>query len=402
MRIEIPRAVETIIGRLQEHGYEAFAVGGCVRDVLLERQPEDWDITTSARPEQVKALFGRTIDTGIRHGTVTVMWDHVGYEITTYRIDGEYQDGRHPGSVEFTTNLLEDLKRRDFTINAMAYSHETGVVDAFGGMEDLKEKRIRCVGNPMHRFTEDALRILRAIRFSAQLGFEVDPETEEAIRAIAPNLVHISKERIQSELTKLLLSDHPERIRLVYDTGISAYVSAGFHSLKGQPVRVNACLPAGKALRWAAFLTSAVPGQAVEILKDLKLDNDTIARVRTLCTWWNRPIATDEISVRRVMSQMDPEAFDELLLLRRSLDADGAGRTDELCRLTETIRGRGDCVSLKQLAVTGQDLIAAGVKPGRQMGELLQKMLDLVLENPELNQRETLLDFVENKAPGSF
>lgn len=173
-QMQIPQHVEYIINRLNQHGYEAYAVGGCVRDTLLGRVPGDWDITTSARPEQVKQLFRRTIDTGIQHGTVTVMMDKTGYEVTTYRIDGEYEDGRHPKQVEFTSDLLEDLKRRDFTINAMAYSHETGIVDAFGGMEDMQGRVIRCVGAAMERFTEDALRILRAIRFSAQLDFAIE------------------------------------------------------------------------------------------------------------------------------------------------------------------------------------------------------------------------------------
>ena len=199
MEIQVPAPVEQIIKQLNHCGYEACAVGGCVRDSLLGREPGDWDITTSAHPEQVKAVFRRTIDTGIAHGTVTVMIDKTGYEVTTYRIDGEYEDGRHPKEVEFTPDLIQDLKRRDFTINAMAYSPETGIVDAFGGMEDLKAGIIRCVGNPIDRFTEDALRILRAVRFSAQLGFEIEAETYEAIKTMVPNLRHISRERIQME-----------------------------------------------------------------------------------------------------------------------------------------------------------------------------------------------------------
>ncbi len=228
MRIEMPRDVEWIVGKIREHGYEAFAVGGCVRDTLLGREPGDWDITTSAKPEEVKAIFGKTVDTGLQHGTVTIIKNRNGYEVTTYRIDGEYHDGRHPETVEFTSNLREDLKRRDFTINAMAYSHETGIVDEFGGIEDLENKTIRCVGLAHDRFTEDALRILRAIRFAAQLGFEIEEETYRAISDIAPNLKNVSKERIQVELTKLLLSDYPEKITMVEATGICPYVTADF------------------------------------------------------------------------------------------------------------------------------------------------------------------------------
>ena len=255
--MKIPGNVERIIRTLNDHGYEAYAVGGCVRDTLLDRKPGDWDITTSARPQEVKELFRRTIDTGIQHGTVTVMMDRTGYEVTTYRIDGEYEDGRHPKQVEFTSSLIEDLKRRDFTINAMAYSHETGIVDEFGGVEDLNAKTIRCVGDPMERFTEDALRILRAIRFSAQLDFTIEEQTWNAIRVIAPNIAKVSKERIQVELTKLLLSDHPEKIREVYETGISPYISENFDSLNWKMAEIPTTLPKEKYVRWAGFLRCA-------------------------------------------------------------------------------------------------------------------------------------------------
>ena len=231
--MQIPQQAAYIIHTLNAHGFEAYAVGGCVRDTLLGREPGDWDITTSARPDQVKKLFRRTVDTGIQHGTVTVLIDRTGYEVTTYRIDGAYEDGRHPKQVEFTPDLLEDLRRRDFTINAMAYSPDQGIVDAFDGMGDLKRKMIRCVGDPAERFTEDALRILRAIRFSAQLDFSIEKHTWEAIGRIAPNMAKVSKERVQMELTRLLLSDHPERMQDVYRTGISAYISPGFHGLYG-------------------------------------------------------------------------------------------------------------------------------------------------------------------------
>ena len=212
MKIQIPAAAQEIVEKLCEHGYEAYLVGGCVRDMLLGREPGDWDITTSAKPEEVKAVFRRTVDTGIKHGTVTVMMGKEGYEVTTFRIDGDYTDGRHPDSVTFTPDLIEDLKRRDFTINAMAYNRDRGLVDAFGGRKDLEDGVIRCVGAAEERFTEDALRILRAIRFSAQLGFEIEEHTENAIKKIAPNLVHVSRERVQVELTKLLISPLPGRI----------------------------------------------------------------------------------------------------------------------------------------------------------------------------------------------
>ena len=223
-KIAMPSAVDRIINILQEANFEAYAVVGCVRDSLLGRKPEDWDITTSASPEQVKALFVRTIDTGIEHGTVTVMIDHVGYEVTTYRLDGEYEDHRHPKEVQFTTNLAEDLRRRDFTINAMAYNDTTGVVDLFDGIRDLEQGIIRCVGDAMERFDEDALRIFRAVRFSAQLGFEIDGQTEDAMKVKAPTLERISAERLRVELSKLVLGDYPDRLLVAYRTGITKVV----------------------------------------------------------------------------------------------------------------------------------------------------------------------------------
>jgi tRNA nucleotidyltransferase (CCA-adding enzyme) len=423
MEMKIPHHVEFIIDKLNKAGFEAYAVGGCVRDTLLGREPGDWDITTSARPEEVKALFHRTIDTGIQHGTVTILMDHVGYEVTTYRIDGEYEDGRHPKQVEFTSSLLEDLKRRDFTINAMAYSHAAGIVDAFDGMGDLGRRTIRCVGDPMERFTEDALRILRAIRFSAQLDFTIEDETWKAISVIAPNIAKVSKERIQVELTKLLLSDHPEKILEVYETGISRYISQAFHeipvfdqiqsekeiyALTGAQtgdenptasrksvssekamkyLHQASTLPKEKYIRWAAFLRlTGDETKAVRILKDLKLDNDTISKVKTLVSWSGRPLEADAAAVRHAMSRMTPEVWDALLDLNQY--------DDEIRTLSAGIRTRGDCLDLKHLAMTGQDLIAAGIKPGRALGDVLNRLLDLVLDDPEKNKKEVLLEHI--------
>lgn len=399
MEICVPGPVEEIITRLRENGYEAYIVGGCVRDMLLGREPGDWDITTSALPQEVKRVFRRTLDTGIQHGTVTVMFGKEGYEVTTYRIDGSYSDGRHPDQVLFTPSLKEDLKRRDFTINAMAYNRETGIVDEFGGAEDLKAGVIRCVGNAVERFTEDALRILRALRFSAQLGFSIEEETFQAIRQIAPNLVHVSRERIQTELTKLLLSPHPETIALVKDRGIDRFLSPAFQKAFEKGVRIPESLPAVKSIRWASFLKDLTPEEAAAVLKDLKLDNDTISRVKTLVRWVWQPIGTgeepDQASVRRVMSRMEPELFDHLMILKEGLAP--SEQVTQVKKLASQIRSSGDCISLKMLAVTGHDLIQAGVRPGKAIGETLGSLLDLVLEDPSRNTREYLLSQIRRE-----
>ena len=388
MRIEMPYEAEWIIDNIRSHGYEAFIVGGCVRDAVLGRIPGDWDITTSAKPEQVKEIFGKTVDTGLKHGTVTIIKHGSGYEVTTYRIDGEYLDGRHPETVEFTPDLREDLKRRDFTINAMAYSHETGIVDEFEGMEDLKRRVIRCVGCAKDRFTEDALRILRAVRFAAQLDFVIEDETYKAIAEIAPNLVHVSKERIQVELTKLLLSDHPEKIWMVDATGIAEYVTPGFTEVFERELESRnsmdplkecwagiAALPADKSHRWAGFLRHMTAEQAVKILRGLKLDNDTIGNVKNMITAFQAPLAVDKVEIRRLLSRVTEYQFLGAIL-----------------RLFEEIKEAGDCVSLKQLAVNGGDLLAKGLEKGKQIGDGLMYLLNLVLEKPELNKKDILLE----------
>ncbi len=228
MKIVLPGKVDEIIKTLRNAGFEAYAVGGCVRDLLLMRRPNDWDITTNAKPEEVKALFKRTFDTGIKHGTVTVILKGEHFEVTTYRVDGVYEDGRHPKEVTFTRSLKEDLKRRDFTINALAYNEEEGLIDEFNGREDLKNGVIRAVGNAEERFGEDALRILRSFRFAAQLGFTIEESTLKAAEALAENLRNISAERIYEEFTKLICSPHPEILRLMYETGITSVILPEF------------------------------------------------------------------------------------------------------------------------------------------------------------------------------
>lgn len=422
MRIEMPYEAEWIIDNIRSHGYEAFIVGGCVRDAVLGRIPGDWDITTSAKPEQVKEIFGKTVDTGLKHGTVTIIKHGKGYEVTTYRIDGEYLDGRHPETVEFTPDLREDLKRRDFTINAMAYSHETGIVDEFEGMEDLKRRVIRCVGRAGDRFTEDALRILRAVRFAAQLDFVIEDETYKAIVKIAPNLTHVSKERIQVELTKLLLSDHPEKIWMVDETGIADYVTSGFPEVFERELeRENshnagenetpgtsgclvdgasrealkecwiglAALPADKSHRWAGFLRHMTPEQAVKILRGLKLDNDTIGNVKSMVVAFQAPLAVDKVQIRKLLSRVTEYQFLGAMQLKK---LDGDETVPELLQLFEEIREAGDCVSLKQLAVNGGDLLQQGLEKGKQIGDGLMYLLNLVLEEPKLNKKDILLE----------
>ena len=402
MRIEMPYEAEWIIDNIRSHGYEAFIVGGCVRDAVLGRIPGDWDITTSAKPEQVKEIFGKTVDTGLKHGTVTIIKHGSGYEVTTYRIDGEYLDGRHPETVEFTPDLREDLKRRDFTINAMAYSHETGIVDEFEGMEDLKRRVIRCVGCAKDRFTEDALRILRAVRFAAQLDFVIEDETYKAIAEIAPNLVHVSKERIQVELTKLLLSDHPEKIWMVDATGIAEYVTPGFTEVFERELESRssrdplkeccagiAALPADKSHRWAGFLRHMTAEQAVKILRGLKLDNDTIGNVKNMITAFQAPLAVDKVEIRRLLSRVTEYQFLGAMQLKK---LDGDETVPGILRLFEEIKEPGDCVSLKQLAVNGGDLLAKGLVKGKQIGDGLMYLLNLVLEKPELNKKDILLE----------
>lgn len=439
MEIILPKKVKIIIDTLCAHGYEAYAVGGCVRDSLLGRIPGDWDITTSAHPEETKGLFRKTFDTGIEHGTVTVLIDGEGFEVTTYRIDGEYEDSRHPSEVEFTRNLEEDLKRRDFTINAMAYNDATGIVDVFGGMQDLERKVIRCVGEAEERFGEDALRILRAVRFAAQLGFEIDWKTQEGIRKLAPTLANISAERIQVELVKMLVSNHPERIRTAYELGITKVILPEFdrmmeteqetphhiYSVGEHTVKAIENIRSDKALRLtmllhdvakpnkktmdengtAHFYEHAAEGErmAKAILRRLKFDNDTIRKVTKLVYYHDYRMPAKTKNVRRAMYKMGEELFPLYLeVMLADILAQSEYQRDEkldnieaIRRCYEEILEKNQCVSLKTLAVKGNDLIALGMKPGKEIGETLHMLLEMVIEDPALNKKEVLEEKVK-------
>ena len=404
VRIALPKDVKHIIDVLMENGYEAYAVGGCVRDSILGREPGDWDITTSALPMQVKGLFRRTVDTGIQHGTVTVMLGRNGYEVTTYRIDGKYEDSRHPESVEFTPKLEEDLKRRDFTINAMAYNDEHGIVDIFDGVGDLQRKIIRCVGNAHDRFDEDALRILRAVRFSAQLGFGIEENTAGAAKELAVNLKRISSERIHTEFNKMLKSPHPDYFSVADAIGIMEIVLPEYHVMSAQDkafvgglARECACL---LPERYAAMLfmsggysEEGSADTAKRVLKRLKLDNDTINTASMLLRFSMLEITDDEPRIRHIIYETGDKNILRILDFRAAYekcignDITDVRRMYDICNM---IFERGDCVSLKNLAITGKELIAMGVPAGRQMGEILNSLLMLVLDNPQLNDREQL------------
>ncbi len=403
MRIEIPQKVDNIIETLTEAGFEAYAVGGCVRDVILGRIPNDWDITTSAKPLEIKKCFPRTIDTGIKHGTVTVMMGKAGFEVTTYRIDGVYEDARHPKEVTFCTNLHEDLLRRDFTINAMAYNQKDGLVDIFAGQKDMEKRLIRCVGEATERFSEDALRMMRAVRFSAQLGYTIEEKTAEAIRQLAPNLRKISAERVREELTKLLESPNPSFIEKAHEYGITKIVLPEWDEKveDGKALRIMKALEASdpdKLIRYT-ILFDGDAEEAVVVLRRLKFDNNTITKVRKLSAFLYKPISTNEVSIRKTASLLGRELFLTLLKIRAAIADAAKGeqaffseeeikKTDMLFRV---IAKRGDCLSLKELAVTGGDLIERGMKPGKEVGEVLQKLLEIVLEHPEQNTKEFLL-----------
>lgn len=440
IQIILPEQVSFIINTLNQAGFEAYAVGGCVRDSIMGRVPDDWDITTSADPQQVKKLFRRTIDTGIQHGTVTVMLQKTGYEVTTYRIDGEYEDNRHPKEVIFTKSLEEDLKRRDFTVNAMAYHPGEGLVDLFDGIDDMEKKCIRCVGQAEERFSEDALRMMRGVRFSAQFGYRIEEQTREAIRKLRENLRNVSAERIRVELVKLLVSPHPDYLRIACDLGITKVIlpefdvcmetpqhnphhcySVGEHTLEGlKAVRAD------KVLRLAMLLhdigkpltkTTDENGKdhfkkhpkesarlAQDILRRLKFDNDTLKKVCRLVEFHDWSIDLEEnvkiSTVRRLIANIGEDAFPDMFEINRAdllsqssyLRERKLAKQEMLESMYREIMEKQECLSLKDLAVGGKDLLAQGIKPGKELGEILQRMLADVFEDPAHNKKEYLLE----------
>lgn len=439
MKLDIPFPVQEILHRFNRAGYEASVVGGCVRDSLLGLSPKDWDITTSAKPEEVKLALSdlRLLETGLKHGTVTALSGGMAVEITTYRIDGTYSDNRRPDSVCFTGSLTDDLSRRDFTINAMAYSEQNGLIDCFGGQEDLRQKILRCVGDPDHRFEEDALRILRGLRFCAVLGFHPDEKTAQSMNTHRELLDHIAKERISAELVKLLCGQNAAQILREFPLVIGQILPEvlpmiGFeqhnphhiYDVWEHTLHALDATPADPVLRLAILLhdsgkphtfTSdkrgighfyghgAVSVQLAEqALHRLRLDGKTIRRVSTLVRIHDMPLQPCATWIRRQLNRMGEEDFRALLEIKRADSLaqnpayrDRLNQIDAVLPILEQILSERQCFSLKDLDVSGNDLIALGVPPGPKVGALLTRLLDAVINGKIPNEKEALLDLAK-------
>ena len=433
--IRPPKNVLYILNVLKDKCYEAYVVGGCVRDAVTGREPKDWDIAVNAPPAVTKGLFDRTIDTGLKHGTVTVMLDREAYEVTAFRIDGAYGDGRHPDSVEFTGNLEDDLRRRDFTINAMAWNPERGLVDPFGGISDINDRIIRAVGDPEERFREDALRMLRAVRFAAQLGFGIDPGTLEGIRRNSGLIRNVSSERIRDELTGILTSADPDKITLLRYTGIMEQilpeVEACFDTPQNNPHHVynvgehsvvaTAAIESESCLRWAMLLhdtgkaltrTTDEDGvdhfyghqeksveMAENILIRLRFDNKSIDRILRLIKQHDRDIAPQPKAVARAVNAVGEDIFADLLKVKRADKlaqnpedaAEGIEYIDRIEDIYRELLSSNSCLKLGDLAIDGRDLIGLGYREGREIGRTLALLLEKVMEDPTLNDRSALL-----------
>lgn len=442
MEISLPKGVRQIIRELNEHGYEAYVVGGSIRDALIGLTPKDYDITTSATPEEVMGIFRKTVPTGIKHGTIQVITADGMYDVTTYRSEGDYVQFRYPTNVIFIDDLVEDLRRRDITINAMAYNTEKGIIDPFNGTEDIRQRLIRAVGNPIERFKEDALRILRAVRLATTLNFNLEASTLQAIVETMDGLRFISVERIREELNGILLSDNPSRgISMLFHLGIMKLVlpeimpMAMFNQhnphhdkdVLHHTLEVLENTPKALDLRLAALLHDTGKPAAFtvddhgighfyghekhsariarEILQRLKYDNHTTDTVTTLIA--HHMVSLDmknEVKIKRFILSVGKENVASLLDLKT---ADHVGKPDssgvKLYEISafrhriQKILDRGDPLVIKDLAVNGQDIMNLGLREGRQVGEILKSLLDHVLKDPSLNEKYTLLNLAQKE-----
>lgn len=390
MFIELPNTVLYAIQRLNDAGFEAYAVGGCVRDSLMGKTPQDWDITTSATPDEMKSIFTDfpTIETGLQHGTLTIVVQGVPLEITTYRVDGVYTDGRHPDAVIFTRTLPEDLRRRDFTVNAMAYHPLHGLIDLFNGCRDIESGIIRCVGNPTTRFSEDALRILRALRFASTLGFDIEADTALALQALSPTLDRVSVERITVEFKRLLCGKDAVDILRTYRHTIAVFLPEIAGCDDFAPLSQTKALPYA---RLAALFYSAglVPKAAETALRRLRFDNQTVRDVTLLLSETERTIGDTEADLLYLLNRLGPERIYDYLAIRR-VDNRIISRVDELLK-------NGACYRVSMLAVDGKDLMAVGIQPGPDVGRCLERLLGAVIEGKCLNRKEDLLNYISKK-----
>jgi len=436
MNVDIPPGAKYILQTLTGAGYEAYLVGGCVRDLLRGIAPHDWDICTSAHPEETEGCFaGRKImETGRKHGTVTILAEGGAYEVTTYRTEGPYSDSRRPDYVRFVSHLEEDLARRDFTMNAIAMDLDGRLQDPFGGGEDIRAGTIRCVGDPAQRFQEDGLRVMRALRFAAVLGYGIEKNTAQAIHDHRTVLAHVAAERIQVELCKLLvgaaagdiLRQYPDVLCQFWpqlEPLVTLEQNNPWHCWGGweHTIRAVEAVACDVTLRLTMLLHDigkpsckstdergidhfyghpAVSAQlADQMLRELKFDNATRKRVVTLVQYHDVQLENREQIIRRWLGRLGPETFFQLLEVKR---ADGIGhapekvpirlaQVEELRTAAAEILAQGQCFSLKDLAVNGRDVIATGVTPGPEVGRILKQLLEQVLNGEIINERETLL-----------
>ncbi|KXZ39652.1 tRNA nucleotidyltransferase (CCA-adding enzyme) [Alkalithermobacter thermoalcaliphilus JW-YL-7 = DSM 7308] len=416
MYIQIPKEVDYIIRKIENHGYEAFIVGGCVRDSLLGKIPSDFDITTNANPQTILKIFqdDYAIPTGLKYGTITVVINNQSFEITTYRIEGDYSDNRRPDNIEYTNSLIEDLKRRDFTINAMAYNKTIGLVDKFDGKIDLDKKIIKTVGNPDERFKEDALRMLRAIRFSAQLNFNIHKDTKGAIKKNSALIKDISKERIKVEIDKILLSNNPEKIYLMHNLNLLKYISLNLDKYIQDPISKNALkslkyIDKTLHLRLAALLCDIIQLDefkensleiCVQILKYLRYDKFTIQKLKAIMPFINIKIYKTKPDIKKLLNKLGKDNFKDLLKIKwarcisQNIVNSGEKTKDiyEIKQIFDQIISNKECFTVKDLDINGKDIISLGCKEGQKVGIILNKLLDLVIQDPSLNNREHLLD----------
>lgn len=394
MKIDIPNGASFIISRLEENGKRADIVGGPVRDALLGKIADDFDITTSATPDEVVRIFAdcRVIKTGIAHGTVTVMKDGVPYEVTTYRIDGEYTDNRHPDSVKFTTDIKDDLSRRDFTVNAMAYSPRFGLTDAFGGREDLNRRIIRTVGDPHLRFSEDALRILRAIRFSSVLGFSVDAKTAECARTLAPRLKDVSAERIYTEWVKLLSGKNAYSVILDFSDIISVFLPE--ISEKALPSRsaFDAASPLVKMLSlFAKSQKDNAPDAFFCATLRLKTDKKTRENGKIALEFYKNSTESRR-DILHLLSTLGEERARLVIELRIALEL----APKETLAAFFALIAENPPYKITDLAINGKDLETLGFF-GKEIGELLKSLLTAVIDGELQNEKGTLLSFIKRQ-----